>query len=79
MSAGVMPITSESANPTVVLDVLIAAVGMNGIVATPPDGMNMTAAPADTSAEAVTAIPILITGRLTRAFFLCRICIPFSY
>ena len=64
MSACDMPMMSESAKPTVVFDVLIAAVGMNDISTTPPpDGANMAAAPADTNAEAVTATPILIMGR----------------
>jgi hypothetical protein len=51
---------------------------MNGMLTTPDDDPNRLAAPADITAEAVTAIPILMMGRLRRPFLICRTSIPIS-
>ena len=71
---------SESAKPTVVLDVLIAAMVAYGSTTGPePPAVNRLAAPADMTAEAVIAIPIFSAGRPGWPFFfLCRTSIPIS-
>src|SRR5215210_7636778 len=71
---------SESANPTVVLDVLIAAIVAYGRATDPePPAIRRLAAAADNTAEAVTAIPILIMGRPSwPLLFFCRTSIPIS-
>jgi hypothetical protein len=77
MSAGVMPYRSESAKPTVVFEVLIAAVSTYGMVTTLDGDPNRATAPAQITAEAVIATQILIMGRLSRPLFVCCTVSPF--